>query len=204
MVVSSRFIICPAPHTPIPAAEAYGEEIYNLTGVYVPVRNCIEKFDSHRNFIGSEGQRKISVARSFIVHRDVKGKAVIVIDDCIVRGDTSKELCSEIRGVGADEVHFRLLDRPIIGPCYYGVYIPYQNGLIANDVSNNNPRALDIRELERRIASGIGADSVLFQTFEGLQMGLHHPIENYCLGCINLEYPTACGQKRFKEMVKSS
>lgn len=199
MAVSSRFLICPAPHTPIPAAEAYGEEVYNLTGIYVPVRNCIEKFDNHRNFIGSEGQRKLSIKRSFIVHRDVKGKIVIVIDDCIVRGDTGRELVSEVRGEGASEVHFRLLDRPIIGPCYYGIHIPYQKGLIANDVSGNNPRDLDIRELERRIASTIGADSVLFQTFEGLKRGLLHPIEDYCLGCINLKYPTSFGQKRFEE-----
>lgn len=114
---------------------------------------------------------KLSPVRSI-----VKGKRVILIDDSIVRGTTSKNLVSMLKQMGALEVHMRIASPPIIAPCFYGVDTSTYDELISANLS--------VEQLRERI----GADSLAFLSLEGLKEALDH--RGLCLACFNQDYPT--------------
>src|SRR6202012_160419 len=87
----------------------------------------------------------------------LEGKRVVLIDDSIVRGTTSKKIVRMVRDAGAKEVHMRISCPPTISPCYYGVDTPSKNQLIAANKSVD-----EIREY-------IGADSLAYLSLEGLR-----------------------------------
>ena len=89
----------------------------------------------------------------------LEGKRVILIDDSIVRGTTSRKIVRMVRDAGAKEVHMRISCPPTISPCYYGVDTPSKNQLIAANKSVD-----EIREY-------IGADSLAYLSLEGLAQG---------------------------------
>ena len=111
---------------------------------------------------------------------DVRGKRVIVIDDSIVRGTTSKRLVQILRRAGATEVHFRISSAPVKFPCYFGINTPTRHELISAGHTTEE------------ICRMIGADSLAFLTPEGMMEALRgvNP-ENYgfCKGCFTGEYP---------------
>ncbi|MBR7079093.1 MAG: amidophosphoribosyltransferase, partial [Treponema sp.] len=110
----------------------------------------------------------------------VNGKRVIVIDDSIVRGTTSKRLVQILRRAGAKEVHFRISSPPVKYPCYFGINTPTRAELIS---SNHN---------EEEICKEIGADSLNFISPEGLMEACRqcNPEEcGFCRGCFTGEYP---------------
>lgn len=106
------------------------------------------------------------------------GKKVVVIDDSIVRGTTSRKIISLIRSAGAKEVHLRIAAPPTTGPCYYGVDTPQKSQLIASHQSNEQ-----IREF-------VGADSLGYLSIEGLFKALQDSQNNYCAACFDGKYPT--------------
>lgn len=120
-------------------------------------------------------ERAVSVKLSAL-GPEVKGKRVILIDDSIVRGTTSRRLVSKIREAGATEVHFGVVSPPIIEPCYFGIDTPVSEELIANKLSVE-----DIRK-------EIGADSLQYLSLEGLLRALGKE-KGFCLGCLTGEYP---------------
>ncbi len=112
---------------------------------------------------------------------DLEGKRVIVIDDSIVRGTTSRRLVEIIRRAGAKEVHFRVSSPPVKFPCYLGIDTPSKNELISST-----------HELEE-IRQEIGADSLAFISLEGMKNALRSCCpagsEGWCEGCFCGEYP---------------
>ncbi len=177
--LNNEYLVVPAPWTAVPAAEAYAESLgLNL-------RISIEKDDNVRNFIKSSGERE-TARGNYIIHKgDVFGKKVILFDDSIVRGDTSKELVHLVRSAGAKEVHLRSTEPPIKWPCFYGIDFPTREELIANKSEGN---------LEEDMARLIGADSVVFQTISGLEGACGEMNGKMCMACLNGNYPTSAGQ----------
>ena len=111
---------------------------------------------------------------------DVRGKRVIVIDDSIVRGTTSRRLVQILRRAGAKEVHFRISSPPVKFPCYFGINTPTRGELI----SANH----DIEEIRKEI----GADSLAFLSADGLLEACKecNPANyGFCKGCFTGEYP---------------
>ncbi len=111
---------------------------------------------------------------------DVSGKRVIVIDDSIVRGTTSRRLVQIIRRAGAREVHFRVSSPPVKFPCYFGIDTPSRSELISS--------AHDVEQIRREI----GADSLAFISVDGLFEAMRscNPEQyGYCKGCFTGEYP---------------
>ncbi len=108
----------------------------------------------------------------------IKGKRVILIDDSIVRGTTSRKIVNLVRDAGAREVHVRISSPPIYFSCFYGIDTPNREHLWA---SNHN-----IEETEK----WIGADSLGYLSIEGL-CGIFNkiPANNFCLACFNGKYP---------------
>ena len=109
------------------------------------------------------------------IRSDLEGKRVIVIDDSIVRGTTSRRLVQILRRAGAKEVHFRVSSPPVKFPCYLGIDTPSKNELISST-----------HELEE-IRKEIGADSLAFISLEGMIKAFG--ADSFCKGCFNGEYP---------------
>lgn len=113
---------------------------------------------------------------------DLYGKRVIVIDDSIVRGTTSRRLIQILRRAGAKEVHFRVSSAPVKFPCHLGIDTPTKAELISS--------THDVEEVRKEI----GADSLAFISVEGMFEALRscNPAQyGYCKGCFTGEYPMA-------------
>ena len=108
------------------------------------------------------------------------GRRVVVVDDSIVRGTTSRKLMRMLRDAGAREIHLRVASPPIRFPCFYGIDTPTREELIAS--------ANEVEE----IAKYIGVDSLGYLSFDGLLASAPPPNENYCVACFDGSYPHEC------------
>jgi amidophosphoribosyltransferase len=108
----------------------------------------------------------------------VEGKRVIMVDDSIVRGTTSRRIVTMLKEAGATEVHVVISSPPIKNPCFYGIDTSTKEELIAFDKSVE-----EIREL-------IGADSLTFISTKGMVEEIGNGMNGFCLGCFTGDYPT--------------
>ncbi|MEK7670298.1 MAG: phosphoribosyltransferase family protein, partial [Bacteroidota bacterium] len=112
----------------------------------------------------------------------LKGKKVVIVDDSIVRGTTSKQLVKLIREAEPKEIHFRVTSPPIRHPCHYGMDFPSREELIANKHNGNSDK----------IGKELGVDSLRYLSIEKLleaapkKNGAH-----YCTACFTGEYPVS-------------
>ncbi|MEK6697655.1 MAG: amidophosphoribosyltransferase [Nitrospirota bacterium] len=166
-------VVIPVPDSGLPAALGYAEEsgIPFDTGLirnhYVG-RTFIEPRQSIRHF----GVKiKLNPVRDAL-----KGKRVIIVDDSIVRGTTSKKIIKMIRNAGATEIHMRISSPPTVYPCFYGIDTPTRQELIASTHS--------IEEIRKYIT----ADTIGYLSLEGVQKVVQRPL-NYCVACFDGEYP---------------
>ena len=109
----------------------------------------------------------------------IEGQRLIVVDDSIVRGSTTRKLVEMLRAAGAREVHLRISAPPIISPCYYGVDMAAKDELIAAG------RTVD------EICEQLGADSLAYLSLEGLQVAIERPADRFCRACLTGNYPVA-------------
>ena len=111
------------------------------------------------------------------------GKRVVLVDDSIVRGTTSRKIVGMVREGGAREVHLRISSPPTMGPCYYGIDTPTREELIAS-----NHSVEEIREW-------VGADSLAYLSHEGLLAAVGDPQgQRHCTACFSGRYPVAVSQ----------
>jgi amidophosphoribosyltransferase len=118
----------------------------------------------------------------------LKGKRVVIIEDSIVRGTTSKSRVNTLREAGAKEIHMRVSCPPLISPCYYGIDFPTKKELIASDKS--------IEEIRRFI----GLDSLRYLSLEGMLDAMLLPRSEFCTACFTGRYPTPL-PKRFSKTI---
>jgi amidophosphoribosyltransferase len=134
-------------------------------------RTFIEPHQSIRHF----GVRvKLNPVKSIL-----RGQRVVLVDDSIVRGTTSRKIVRMVRAAGASEVHMRISCPPTISPCFYGVDTPRRSELIGATHS--------IDEIRKYI----GADSLGYLSLEGLVGSVGADGESYCTSCYTGEYPVA-------------
>ncbi|MDX6564944.1 MAG: amidophosphoribosyltransferase [Gaiellales bacterium] len=107
------------------------------------------------------------------------GKRVIVVDDSIVRGTTTRKIVSLLREAGAREVHLRVSSPAIVSPCFYGVDMATPEQLIA--------AGRDVDE----VCALIGADSLAYLSLDGLQQAIERPAAGFCRACLTGDYPVA-------------
>ena len=168
-------IVVPVPDSGVPAAVGYAQasglpfELGIIRNHYIG-RTFIQPSQSIRDF-----GVKIKLNPQTAV---LKGKRVIVIDDSIVRGTTSKKIVNLIRSAGATEVHLRIAAPPTVGPCYYGVDTPARSQLIAANQSLES-----IREF-------VGADSLGYLSMSGLMTAVRGGETGFCAACFGGPYPT--------------
>jgi amidophosphoribosyltransferase len=132
-----------------------------------------------RTFIQPEqGLREQGIRLKFNPLDEVAGKRVVVVDDSIVRGNTTRQLVSMLRDAGAAEVHVRISSPPVIGPCFYGIDLADEDELVAARRSVE-----EVREL-------IGATTLAYLSLEGLQEATALPETSVCRACLTGDYPT--------------
>ncbi len=107
----------------------------------------------------------------------VRGKRLVVVDDSIVRGTTTKQIVAALREAGATEVHIRITCPPVKWPCFYGIDMPTRQELIGAD--------LTVEE----IGAYVGADSLGYLSQEGMIEATGRPAEGFCAACFDGEYP---------------
>lgn len=112
------------------------------------------------------------------IKSELEGKRIVLVDDSIVRGTTSKALVNVLRDTGVEEIHLRIGSPPIISPCYYGIAMATRKELIASD-----------KEVEK-IRQTIGVDSLGYLSTKSLVECIGIKKNELCLGCITGEYPT--------------
>lgn len=120
---------------------------------------------------------------------NIEGKRVVLIDDSIVRGTTSRRLVEMLREAGAREVHFRVASPMVTDPCYFGIDTPHRKELLAS-----------LAEVER-IREQIGSDSLGYLSIEGLLKALGGE-NNFCLGCFNGIYPISAPIEKEKNSLE--
>ncbi|MCH8004397.1 MAG: amidophosphoribosyltransferase [Nanoarchaeota archaeon] len=193
--INKDFIVVPVPDTAKAAGDAFAYElgIPSKEGI---IRNRYVG----RTFI--EGSSRYDkVQNKYTALRDVlEGKKVLLVDDSIVRGNTTRQLVRYLKDNGdAKEVHLRITCPPIRGPCFYGIDMSTVSELLVPKYEKK-PVSGDItKETCATIAKDVGADSLIYQTVEGLIRSIGLPKNNLCTACITGEYPTLWGKKLFKK-----
>jgi amidophosphoribosyltransferase len=134
-----------------------------------------------RTFIQpTQADRDAKVKVKYNAVREVlDGKRVVMVDDSIVRGTTTRGLVALVRAAGAKEVHMRVSSPPITGPCYYGIDTPTREELIAAN--------LDLEQ----IRAHLGVDSLGYVSLEGMLHSVPDGPDGFCHACFSGDYPTA-------------
>jgi amidophosphoribosyltransferase len=177
-------IVVPVPDSGVPAAVGYSLESkipfrMGLIRNHYIGRTFIEPSQAIRNF---GVKLKLNPVRGLI-----EGKRVILVDDSIVRGTTSRKIVRMVREVGAKEVHVRISCPPTISPCYYGVDTPTREELIA---SSNTPE---------EICKFLGADSLGYVSLPALRRAVNDTEGKFCTSCYTGVYPTDLVQLEVRE-----
>lgn len=172
-------LVIPVPDSGVPAALGYAQAA-NIPFELGIIRNHY----IGRTFIQpTQKGRNDSVKMKHNANpATVAGKRVILVDDSIVRGTTSRKIVSMIRAAGATEVHMRIASPPTINPCFYGVDTPDKDQLIAAQMTIEN------------IATEIGADSLSFISIDGLYRAMGEARRDpdspqFCDACFTGDYP---------------
>ena len=184
-------VVVPVPDSGVPAAIGYAEEsgipfeLGIIRNHYVG-RTIIEPTDEIRH-LGVK--LKHNANRHFI-----QGKRVVLVDDSIVRGTTSKKIVAMVRAAGAAEVHMRISSPPTTHSCFYGVDTPSQDKLLAHNYS--------VEEMTRLI----DADSLDFVSIDGLyravgQVRRDNDLPQFCDACFTGQYPVRLTDKAANETI---
>ena len=179
-------LVCPVPDSGTPAAIGYSQE----SGIPYAM-GIIRNQYMGRTFIEpSESIRNMGVRLKLNVNRAlIKGKRVILVDDSVVRGTTSRKIKDMILEAGAAEVHFRIASPPTAWPCFYDVDTPERSKLLAATMTEDEMR------------DWIGVDSLKFITLDGLYRaageagGRDAKAPKYCDACFSGEYPIVPSDK---------
>lgn len=134
-----------------------------------------------RTFIDSEGDRRANIVRLKLnpIHEILEGKEIVVVDDSIVRGTTTREILKALRKAGARKIHLRIASPPVIGPCFWGIDTPTREELIATRLTID------------RIRDFVGADTLEYLPIEDLREVLGDPKGcRHCFSCFTGKHPT--------------
>ena len=167
-------IVIGVPESGRPAAEGYSAE----SGI--PVREGLVKNRYvARTFIAPmQSMRDAGVRMKYSpLAQTVAGKRIVLVDDSIVRGSTTRKIPEMLRMAGAKEIHMRISSPPIKHPCFYGIDFGDPDELIANK--------MNVEEIRARL----GVDSLHYITIDGMVESTGFPREDFCLACFNNDYP---------------
>jgi amidophosphoribosyltransferase len=167
-------VVIPVPDSGTPAAKGYAR----ASGLPF-ADGLIKNRYVGRTFIQpDQGLREHGLRLKFnpLPHA-IAGRRLVVVDDSIVRGSTTRQIVQMLRDAGAREVHLRVSAPPIVSPCYYGIDMAAREELIAAG-----------RSIEE-IRDHLGADSLAYLSLDGLQHAIQRPADRFCRACLTGVYP---------------
>jgi len=178
-------LVIPVPDSGVPPAMGFAEQAgipfqMGLIRNHYVGRTFIEPRQAIRNF---GVKLKLNPNRNLI-----QGKRVILVDDSIVRGTTSRKIVEMVRAAGAKEIHMRISSPPTKHSCFYGVDTPDAAELMANQ--------MDLEAMRK----AIGADSLAFVSFEGMYRAVGKPRSLHCDACFSGEYPVPVVKQRSPQL----
>jgi amidophosphoribosyltransferase len=167
-------MVVPVPDTADSAAQGYAEESGIPYG-----EGVIKNRYVHRTFIQpSPSLRQLGVRLKLNPLTDaIRGKRLVVVDDSIVRGTTTRQIVQTLREAGAAQVHLRITSPPIRWPCFYGIDMSTREELVASDQDVDGVRRF------------VGADSLAYLSLGGLVRATGAPGDAFCRACFDGEYP---------------
>jgi amidophosphoribosyltransferase len=167
-------LVMPVPDSGVPAAQGFAQ----ASGIpygdgFVKNRYVGRTFIQPTQAMRQQGIRmKLNPVREVI-----EGRRVVVVEDSIVRGNTTEQIVAMLRDAGAREVHMRVSSPPIKWPCFYGIDMPDQDELIGSVKS--------VAQIQEHIA----ADSLAYLSLEGMLAATQIPGEDFCTACFSSRYP---------------
>jgi amidophosphoribosyltransferase len=167
-------LVLPIPDSGTPAAIGFSREL----GIPFS-EGLIKNRYVGRTFIQPDQRlREQGIRLKFNPLAEVKGKRVVVVDDSIVRGNTTRQIVQMLFEAGAAEVHVRVSSPPIIGQCFYGIDFADADELVAAG------------KTVEQVREQIGATTLAYLSLEGLQASTRRPESQFCRACLTREYPT--------------
>jgi len=165
----------PVPDSGVPAALGFSQE----SGIPFQV-GFVRSHYVGRTFIQpAQVLRDASVALKLSPVREaLRGRRIVLVDDSIVRGTTSRKICRMLRKVGVKEIHMAISSPPIVSPCYYGIDTPREDELIA------------ARHTSEEVRRFLGVDSLHYLSVDGMLRAAGGGADGYCTACFTKEYPT--------------
>lgn len=147
-----------------------------------------------RSFIRpSQQDRDLTVRLKLnVIRSQVEGKRLVVIEDSVVRGTTTRGKMEALRAAGAREIHLRVASPPIRHPCYYGIDFPSRRELIAHE------RTID------QVRAELGVDSLAYLSVEGMLRCVRHAPAHYCTACFTGQYPMPIEEPMEKGMFEKN
>ncbi len=168
-------VVIPVPDSSIPAAIGYSR----ASGIPYGEGLIKNRYVGRTFIMPTQEERELAVRLKLNpIKKAIKGKKIILIDDSIVRGTTSKQLLDLVKEAEPAEIHFLVGCPPVMAPCYYGVAMATKKELIAANYT--------VEEIQEQL----DIDSLGYITLPALVEAIGMPKENLCLGCLNEEYPT--------------
>jgi len=168
-------MIIPIPDSAIPAAIGYSR----ASGIPYGEGLIKNRYVGRTFIMPTQEERELAVKLKINpLVSELKGKKVVIIDDSIVRGTTSKNFINLIRDAGVKEIHILIGCPPVISPCYYGIAMADKQQLIAFN------RSVD------EIKEQLGVDSIGYISLDSLVQAIDIPPNELCLGCLTGDYPT--------------
>jgi amidophosphoribosyltransferase len=168
-------VVIPVPDSSIPAAIGYSR----ASGIPYGEGLIKNRYVGRTFIMPTQEERELAVRLKLNpIKEAIKGKKIILIDDSIVRGTTSKQLLDLVKEAEPAEIHFLVGCPPVMAPCYYGVAMATKKELIAANYT--------VEEIQEQL----DIDSLGYITLPALVKAIGMPKEKLCLGCLNEEYPT--------------
>jgi amidophosphoribosyltransferase len=173
-------LVCPVPDGGVPAAIGYSQE----SGIPYAMGISRNQYMGRTFIEPTEQIRNMGVLLKLNVNRAlIRGKRIILVDDSVVRGTTSRKIKEMMLDAGAKEVHFRIASPPTQWPCFYGVDTPDRDKLLASTMT------------EEQMRQHLGVDSLRFVSLDGLYNavgqsgGRNNKCPQYCDACFSGDYP---------------
>jgi amidophosphoribosyltransferase len=181
-------LVLPIPDSGTPAAIGFAR----ATGIPFS-EGLIKNRYVGRTFIQPEqGMREQGIRMKFNPLAEVEGQRLVVVDDSIVRGSTTRQIVTMLFDAGASEVHVRISSPPVVSPCFYGIDLASEKEMIAAHASVDEVRA------------AIGATSLAYLSLEGLQAATRRPADALCRACLTRDYPTRVPANSTKSRFESA
>ena len=184
-------MVCGVPDSGVIAAEGYAK----ASGIPFGMGFMKNKYIGRKVGTGVAKKKRLMQTKLTALKSNVEGKRIIVIDDSIVRGETTKHIVRLLREAGATEVHILISSPPFIAPCYFGIDIHDREELIATKLSVEEIRA------------SIGADSLGYLSVESLHESVESAGISLCDGCFTEHYaaevPTTFFVDKYANKIKN-